>query len=75
MKEWIAAIIIAIVMSTAYMLDGNAQPITFNYERPTKSEAYKTCAAIGGPNAWFKFDKNDKLICTNKRGDKLWRQP
>lgn len=39
------------------------------------AEAYRICSEIGGPNAWFFYDKNGKLVCTNKRGYRLKVQP
>lgn len=74
MKEWIAALVIAIVLSCAYMLDGEASTLDW-YDQPTKTQAYKTCRDIGGPNAWYVITDAGKIVCLNKRGNKLSEQP
>lgn len=38
-------------------------------------EAQALCADFAGPNAWFTFDKTGRVICTNKRGNRLKEQP
>lgn len=75
MKEWFYALIIALAMSCAYMLDGEATTLITEYDRQTKSQAYQTCRDIGGPNAWYVITDAGKLVCLNKRGNKLSRQP
>jgi hypothetical protein len=42
---------------------------------PADETAYRLCAKIGGPNVGFYFNDKGKLVCTNKRGNRLKEQP
>lgn len=77
MKNWLYALAIAIILSCSYMLDGHAfQPnISYLQANPTKSQAYESCKRIGGQNAWFVITDSGKIVCVNKRGNKLSEQP
>jgi hypothetical protein len=76
-KNWLYALAIAIILSCSYMLDGHAfEPKYFHFDtKPDKIEAYQACKKIGGPNAWFVVTDSGKIVCVNKRGNKLSEQP
>jgi len=73
--DWLIAAAVIVAVGSAYMLDGHAMKIEALTPRPTDATAYRLCAAIGGPNAWFVYTDSGKLVCVNKRGNKLKEQP
>lgn len=78
MKDWLyaAAAVFAILFSMAMLDDYGFEPnAKYIGSNPTKSEAYQMCQEIGGPNAWFVTTDSGKIICVNKRGNKLSEQP
>lgn len=58
------------ITAIAWMQAGIAKPIAADYE----DQIYKACRQVGGPNVGYYF-KDGKAICTNKRGQRLSRQP
>lgn len=44
---------------------------TTDYE----DQIYKACRQIGGPNVGYYIKQDGTTICTNKRGQRLSRQP
>ena len=78
MKDWLyAAAAVFAILTVSSCLDGHAFVRNTAYigSNPTKSEAYQICQEIGGPNAWFVISDSGKIICVNKRGNKLSEQP
>lgn len=78
MKDWLyTAAAVFTILTVSSCLDGHAIQPNHAYvgSNPTKSEAYQMCREIGGPNAWFVTADSGKIICVNKRGNKLSEQP
>lgn len=78
MKDWLyAAAAVFTILTVSSCLDGHGFTSNTAYigGNPTKSEAYQMCREIGGPNAWFVTTDSGKIICVNKRGNKLSEQP
>ena len=67
----VLALTVLIVISAGHQAKANASNPSIEQAR----QARATCAAFAGPNAWFRFDSNGRVVCTNKRGDKLKEQP
>lgn len=73
-KTWIiATVAVLAVLCLGTMLDASA--LSARAMRPSDATAYRLCASIGGPNAWFVYNDAGKLICVNKRSNKLKTQP
>lgn len=78
MKDWLyATAAVFTILTVSSCLDGHGFTSNTAYtgSNPTKSEAYHMCREIGGPNAWFVTSDSGKIICVNKRGNKLSEQP
>ena len=76
LAKWMLYFIgMGILMLTALMVVSAAQAVTSDRVTLSDKTAYRMCAEIGGPNVWFYFNDNGKLVCTNKRGNRLRTQP
>lgn len=75
LAKWLLYCFGLMTLALSALLIVNA--VNYITSRPSVSDttAYRLCAEIGGPNAGFFFDRTGKLVCTNKRGNKLRTQP
>lgn len=75
--NWIVAIIIALALGASHYLDVWSSSADHGLldMRPSDKTAQRLCADIGGPNAWYVYTESGKLVCVNKRGNKLSVQP
>lgn len=76
LAKWMLYFIaMGILLLTSLMVVSAAQTVSSDQLRLSDKTAYRLCAEIGGPNVGFYFSDVGKLICTNKRGNRLRTQP
>ena len=73
--EWLFYCVCLIALAVAALALLTTASVFVTRVTTSDADAYRICSAIGGPNAWFFYDKNGKLVCTNKRGYRLGKQP
>jgi hypothetical protein len=74
--KWLLYCIALMVLAlTVLMVVSAGQHVAARPSIQMSKDAQAACAAFAGPNAWYTFDKRGRVVCTNKRGDRLKEQP